>query len=220
MTDPIVVVTWNVQGRGPKRLDLDAAMAAWNADILLLQEADGDALFAALPDGFPTRLWWPDAGYQPGIVIASRFGCEASGVLTAGDSPSGQPRTGWARLRIGNEAMAVASVHLLAPPWPGTPGRRRAQAAVAAGWAEERISAGERVVVGGDFNTINPSLDPLADASASAPKPTWRPLAVPWMRPILRLDAIFVARSIAATGRTDDRWRGSDHCPVVARIGR
>jgi endonuclease/exonuclease/phosphatase family metal-dependent hydrolase len=60
----------------------------------------------------------------------------------------------------------------------------------------------------------------MTDASAAAPRPTWRPLAASWLRPSLRLDAIFVAPGLSALDAiVGDGWRGSDHLPVVARIG-
>ena len=52
-----------------------------------------------------------------------------------------------------------------------------------------------------------------------SPMPTWRPLAVTWMRPLLRLDAIFTSPAIRAEeAGIGAAWQGSDHLPVVARI--
>jgi endonuclease/exonuclease/phosphatase family metal-dependent hydrolase len=59
----------------------------------------------------------------------------------------------------------------------------------------------------------------MTDACAAAPLPTWRPLATSWLRPLLRLDAIFVGPGVSVVdAHVGDSWRGSDHLPVVARI--
>jgi hypothetical protein len=36
---------------------------------------------------------------------------------------------------------------------------------------------------------------------------------------MLRIDAVFAPDAASAGAAVDDRWRASDHCPVVARIG-
>ncbi len=78
---------------------------------------------------------------------------------------------------------------------------------------------GERLIVAGDFNTRNPHLPRMTDASGAAPLPTWRPLARSWMPPMLRLDAVFVSNGLNVRhASVANGWRGSDHLPVVARI--
>lgn len=217
MTAELVVVSWNLQGRDPGRIRLADAIAAWAPDVLLLQEADGELIRAGLPPGYPTCLWWPDVGTRPGAAIVSRLAHGGAG--TARLAGSRRRRIAWAQLMLDGGRITAASVHLEAPPWPGTPRRRRAQRAATAAWAAERTAAGERLVVGGDFNTIEPTVDGLTDVS-TAGQATWRPLTVSWMRPVLRIDAIFVGVGIdPLAAKVDDRWRGSDHCPVVARMG-
>ena len=219
MAAEIVVVTWNLQRKDPGRLDLADALRELSPDVLLLQEAPGDRIGPALAEPFQTFLWWPDAGETPGIVIAARLAHYGSGVVaTEGAGAADRSRMGWARLRVGSVTLTVASAHIAAPPWPGTHGRRRAQRRVLSEWSAARVAEGDRVVVGGDFNTIDPSLDGMVDACAADPRPTWRPIAAGWMPPVLRLDAIFASPGLAISGRTDDRWRRSDHCPVVARV--
>ena len=59
----------------------------------------------------------------------------------------------------------------------------------------------------------------MTDACAAAPLATWRPLATSWLRPVLRLDAIFLSNGFnVRQASVADSWRGSDHLPVVARI--
>ncbi len=216
----LVILTWNLQGRGPGRLRLADALREWGPHVLLLQEADGDQLGEVLPPTFQSRLWWPTAGSPPGIVIASHLPLEEQGLLDPVDPPWDRPRVAWARLRLGGEPLTVASVHLRAPVPPGTRGRRDSQLRALATWAEARMTGRERLVVAGDFNTRNPRLPRMADACGDAPLPTWRPLATSWLRPVLRLDAIFLAPGLRALdGTVGDLWRGSDHLPVVARIG-
>ena len=215
----LVVVTWNLQRRDPASVGLATALADWNADLVVLQEANGDQVAGSLPDTFRTRLWWPSAGSRPGIVIASHLNLDESGVLDPVDPPWDRPRVCWARLRGADGPLLVAAVHLLAPLLPGVRRRRDAQRAELAGWCEAQVAGGTRLVVAGDFNTHNPSLPRMTDACAIDPLPTWRPLATTWMRPMLRLDAIFVSPAVRVVeAGIGDRWRGSDHVPVVARL--
>jgi endonuclease/exonuclease/phosphatase family metal-dependent hydrolase len=212
-------MTWNLQGRAPGGLRLAEALREWRPDVLLLQEADGDLVGDVLPSTFQSRLWWPTAGSPPGIVIASHLALEKQGLLDPVDPPWDRPRVGWARLRLDGGPLTVASVHLRAPIPPGTRVRRDAQLRTVASWTEAWFARRERLVVAGDFNTINPRLPRMTDASADGPRPTWRPLAGSWLRPVLRLDAIFLAPGIRALDATvGNRWQGSDHLPVVARI--
>ena len=86
-------------------------------------------------------------------------------------------------------------------------------------WAGSLVSATDRLVVAGDFNTPHPTMSGLTDTSSAAPLPTWRPLATSWLRPILRLDAILVSPGLRVhDGFVDDSYRSSDHLPVIARI--
>jgi endonuclease/exonuclease/phosphatase family metal-dependent hydrolase len=219
MAAELVVVSWNMQGREPAHLRFADALREWRPDVLLLQEANGDWIGEALPT-YQSRLWWPAAGSPPGIVIASHLPLEEQGLIDAAEQPWDRPRVAWARLRLDDGPLTVASVHLRAPIPPGTRTRRDWQARELASWAEPGVRSGEPLVIAGDFNTINPRLPRMTDASADAPRPTWRPLATSWMRPVLRLDAIFLAPGLRALdARVGDRWWGSDHLPVVARVG-
>ncbi|HET9880050.1 MAG TPA: endonuclease/exonuclease/phosphatase family protein [Candidatus Limnocylindria bacterium] len=214
----LTVLTWNLQGRAPPRLGLAEALRAWQPDVLLLQEAHGDRVGEILPPSFQSRLWWPTAGTRPGIVIASHLALEEQGILEPVDPPWDRPRVAWARFRLGAAALTVASVHLLAPLRLGARARRDAQLDELAAWAEAWVAGRERLVVAGDFNTRDPRLPRMVDACGDTPLPTWRPLAVPWMRPMLRLDAIFLAPGLRALDAGIGDRRGSDHLPVIARI--
>jgi endonuclease/exonuclease/phosphatase family metal-dependent hydrolase len=215
----LVVVSWNMQGRVPERLRLADALAEWQPDVLLLQEADGDEIGHVLPSTFQSRLWWPTAATPPGIVIASHLALDGQALHDPRDAPWDRPRLAWARLRLDGSSLTVASCHLLAPLRPGGRARRDSQLQALATWAEGLLAAGERLVVAGDFNTRNPRLPRMTDVSGAAPLPTWRPLATSWLRPLLRLDAIFVDPGLSVRDAyVGGTWRGSDHVPVVARI--
>ena len=215
----LTALAWNLQGRTPQRLRLAEAFRVLRPDVLLLQEADGDRVGAILPPAFQSRLWWPGAGTAPGIVIASHLPLEEQGLLDPVDPPWDRPRVCWARFRWAGVPLTVASVHLAAPLLPAARGRRDAQRSEVAGWAEAMVAGGERLIVGGDFNTRDPRLPRMTDACAADLLPTWRPLAVSWMRPMLRLDALFTSPALQAReAGIGDAWRGSDHLPVVARI--
>jgi len=220
MRNQLTIMTWNIQGRSPAEVELERALRAWEPDVVLLQEARTDELAAGVGAGWGTCVTWPDAGERPGMAILARRALEASGTDPAGVADGGRHRLAWVRLaRPDRDPITVACVHLMAPPWPGTPGRRRTQRAAVGSWARDRAAAGDRVMIGGDFNTIDPSLEGLVDASASAPRPTWRPLAVGWMPPIVRIDAVFADPSVQpARSDVDDRYRRSDHCPLVVRL--
>ena len=215
----LTVLAWNLQGRSSERLRLPQALGDLRPDVLLLQEAHGDRVGDVLPPAFQSRLWWPGAGTAPGIVIASHLPLEEQGILDPVDPPWDRPRVCWARFRWAGGPLTVAAVHLSAPLTPGARPRRDAQRAELAGWAEAMVAGGVRLVVGGDFNTRDPRLPRMTDVCAADPLPTWRPLGVTWMRPMLRLDAILISPALksidAGIGAS---WQGSDHLPVVARI--
>ena len=81
------------------------------------------------------------------------------------------------------------------------------------------MATGERLIVAGDFNTHNPEMPGMTDGCAAAPLATWRPLATSWLRPVLRLDAIFLSDGFnVRDASVADGWRGSDHLPVIGRI--
>ena len=215
----LTVISWNTQGRRPERLSLSDALDEWRPDVLLLQEADGDQLGEALPSTFTSRLWWPRAGSSPGIVIASALPLEDQGLLEPSNPPWDRPRVAWARLRLDGGSLTVVSVHLMAPLPPDSRARRDAQFRALAAWTGSLVSAADRLIVAGDFNTRNPGMSGMTDASGSAPLPTWRPLATSWLRPLLRLDAVFVGPGLRVLDAfVGDRYRGSDHLPVIARI--
>ena len=214
----LTIVTWNLQGRTPLRVALADRALAWSADLLLLQEAHGDAIATELA-GVHTQLWWPTAGTQPGLVIASRLPAVAQGVIDPGIDPWDRPRVVWATLRDhdGAEVTAV-NVHLKAPvgAWPQSArGRRDRQRRALASW----LSGLGTFVVGGDFNTSEPTLDGVAASAFHSGEPTWRPFGLRFLPPMLRIDAVFTGPGLEIErSSVDDDASGSDHQPVVATV--
>jgi endonuclease/exonuclease/phosphatase family metal-dependent hydrolase len=80
------------------------------------------------------------------------------------------------------------------------------------------VAAGDRVLVAGDFNAVRCRVAALTDsAEALRPRPTWRPVGVPWFPALLRLDRVFVSPSITPVAtRVMCMLSRSDHCPVLA----
>jgi endonuclease/exonuclease/phosphatase family metal-dependent hydrolase len=104
-------------------------------------------------------------------------------------------------------------------PCPYCPERRDAQLGVLLDFVSVRESAGERVVLAGDFNLSQREaayreLRFLQDAGRGL---TWRPLAVSWLPALLRLDYILVGQGIGVVASSSDcAGSGSDHCPIFA----
>jgi endonuclease/exonuclease/phosphatase family metal-dependent hydrolase len=213
----VTIATWNLQGRPPAQLGLAERVWEWSADILLLQEADGNAIAAELA-GYQAQLWWPTAGTAPGMVIASRLPVSAQGLLDALE-PWDKPRVAWAELRPdeGSEITAV-NVHLKAPvgPWPPAARATRDRQRRALG---DWLRGLGPFVVGGDFNTREPSLDGAVASAFHSAEPTWRPLGWRILPPLLRLDAFFVGPGLEIErSNVDQAAIGSDHQPVVAEV--
>lgn len=216
----LTVVTWNMQYTDPAKLRLDALLRDVQPDIVLLQEALGAQVTAALPAEYVSRRYWQwDHSANLGVMIASRLPLEAAGTLGSKEPPWDQERVCWLRLRADSGPLTAVAVHLTSPTRPRWLAQRNAQRADLAARLERFLADGERLVVGGDFNTINPVLPGLVDACGDSARPTWRTAYAMWLPPLLRLDAIFASPDIGVlAGHADDRWRASDHLPVVARL--
>lgn len=211
-------MTWNLQGRPPSRLALAERALAWSADLMLLQEAHGDAIATELP-GLRTQLWWPTAGTQPGLVIASRLPAVAQGVIDPDIDPWDKPRVVWATLRDEDAVeLTAVNVHLKAPlgAWPPSARRRRdRQRHALTSW----LAGLGTFVVGGDFNTREPTLDGAVASAFHSGEPTWRPFGLRFLPPMLRIDALFAGPGLEIERSTvDDDAAGSDHQPVVATV--
>ena len=216
----LTVVSWNTQYRDPEQLELGAMLDAVRPDILLLQEALGQQVSEALPAEFVTRCFWQWPGWDLGVMIASRLPLESSGSIAAAGEPWDRERVCWARLSTTSGPFTAMAIHLTPPMRSRLHQRRDAQRVALGEYVAHLAAAGERFVVGGDFNTINPKLPAVVDVcEPGARKATWRHEYAKWLPPLLRLDAMFVSPQIKILdGHADSRWRASDHVPVTARL--
>jgi endonuclease/exonuclease/phosphatase family metal-dependent hydrolase len=224
---PIVVVTWNLQGRDPSAIGLHDIVADRRPSILFLQEADPYRLAAdaAIAAHLPHRLLRADVGHRPGMGILSALRIASSGVL---DAPGAldRPRAMWAALELpGGGRLVAVSVHATAPdsllPPPYNPLRRNRQLAAIRAFAHELLATGERLVIAGDFNTVRYRIEGMVDAAEATggERPTWRGVAWRRIPPFLRLDRIFVGPGMAVRDAgVEVEYAGSDHCPVWATV--
>jgi endonuclease/exonuclease/phosphatase family metal-dependent hydrolase len=169
------------------------------------------------------------AGTVAGMAILSSFPPVECGVLDAPADAWDLPRVLWARLADGPaDGLLVVNVHLRNPLGPilpilplHRPARDRQRQALAA-WTASRLEQGERLLVGGDFNTVDCRLEWLTIVADALDRPlaTWRPYGIPFAPPVLRIDHLFLGgRGVEPTTlATDCRPTGSDHCALVATL--
>jgi endonuclease/exonuclease/phosphatase family metal-dependent hydrolase len=222
------VVTWNLLGRRPGRVGLDRLVAAHRPDLMVLQEADGEAItaHAELTRALPHRFIDVHAGYRPDLAILSAYEITATGRLDAPRRIFDRARLLWADVRLPDgSSIRVASVHTAAPdsllPPPYNPIRRNRQLRAIAAFATRELASHGRLVIGGDFNTVRYEIAGMTEAARAhgRPTPTWRGLPVAWLPPLLRLDRIFVGPSVTVEELHVGReFHGSDHCPVIATL--
>jgi endonuclease/exonuclease/phosphatase family metal-dependent hydrolase len=226
-THRFTVLTWNLQGRAPAGAGLPKVLDQVVPDLILLQEVDPDDLAAdaTLADW----QWYAVKGPgRTGMAILSRhqpLQVERLGLggLPGGDEVWDRPRVLLARLSLadGKELLAL-NVHARAPmPVPFLhAGPRNRQLTALGTWVAGRVATGNRIVVGGDFNSVRRRLDGLVDSAAAVRREaTWRPFGVPWLPALLRLDRVFVSPSITpVANRVMCRASWSDHCPLLATL--
>ncbi len=222
----ITIMTWNLHGERPAEVGLQQGLDRWSPDVIVLQESRIQDTVALLPDDM-TILTFPDAATPPGMVIASRLPILDRGQVTEPLPAWDRPRAFWIEVDTGSGPITVVGVHLSVPfppsslPCPYCPTLRDAQVAALADFAAARAAAGEIAVVVGDFNMTDREvayrdLRGLTDTARGA---TWRPLALAWLPPFLRLDYVFVTPGIGARSTvTGCAISSSDHCPLVVEL--
>ena len=225
---PMRVATWNLFGRRPERVGLDLLVATHRPAIMMLQEADGDAISADedLSRALPHRVIDAGAGARPGMAVLSSYDILASGRLDAPRRAFDRPRVLWADLRLPDgSALRAVCVHATAPdsllPPPYNPIRRNRQLRAITAFARRELASGRLLLIGGDFNTVRYRIAGMTDVAevGGRARPTWRGLPVGWIPPLLRLDRILVGPGLAVEeARVGREFHGSDHCPVMARI--
>lgn len=233
------VLTWNVYVGGVSAEQLRAALAEYQPDVVMLQEARwrmfaDDAELAA---SYPYQLLRPEET-APGMVLLSRFPILEAGVPTLDRDHWDMPRMLWARLDLGDRTVTVVNAHPIAPRIRGA-GCRLA-ACYNTGWRDRQISdvravvetlrrPDEPLIVAGDLNVTErePAYHELARGLQDAHRvagsgfgASWRPGFVDLPFGLIRIDYLFTnehARPLAL--HTDCARRGSDHCLLVGRIG-
>lgn len=222
----ITIMTWNLHGERPAEVGLQQALDRWSPDVIVLQESRTEDVVAFLPDDM-TILTFPDAATPPGMLIASRPPILDRGEVTEPLAVWDRPRAFWIEVDMGSRPITVVGLHLSVPfphsslPCPYCPTLRDAQVAALAEFTEARAAVGKMVVLVGDFNLTDrevayADLQGLPDTARGA---TWRPLALSWLPPFLRLDYIFVTPGIAARSTaTGCAISSSDHCPLVVDL--
>jgi len=221
----LTVLTWNLQGRRPRAAGLPAVLAEANPDLVFLQEADASALAdePALAEWLAQSYADGAAGTRPGMAILSRLPLRQAATLRSAPETWDRPRVLVAQVaHASGEVMAVC-VHAKAPlplPFVHADARNR-QLADLGEWVAQQRAMGQRLVVAGDFNAVQCTLDSLVDVGEAlgSEDATWRPLAVPWFPGLLRLDRVFVSPEIRMISLDVSCGASrSDHCPVIVRL--
>lgn len=222
----ITIMTWNLHAERPAAVGLQEALDRWSPDVIVLQESRTQDAVALLPDDM-TILTFPDAATPPGMIIASRLPILDRGEVTEPLAAWDRARAFWIEVDTGSGPITVVGLHLSVPfppsslPCPYCPTLRDAQVAALAAFADARAAAGGTVVLMGDFNMTDREvaygdLQGLTDTARAA---TWRPLALSWLPPFLRLDYVFVTPGIGARSTaTGCALSSSDHCPLVVEL--
>ena len=234
---PVGVGFWNVLGTNAPA-QVVATVRDLDADVVGLVEVT-PALAAALAGDPGVRSRFRTVLPEPaaGRALLSRHPVLASGIRTGAAARPGSAVL-WARLDLGaGRTLSVLVAHPLparSRPVLGLPLRysaapRDAEIAFTRGLADERVRAGERVLLVGDFNVTDrePGGAELAaglhDAHAEVgwgPGASWAP---PALRrhgiALVRIDRVLGGPGVVPTAvRTDCAWRGSDHCLLQATV--
>jgi endonuclease/exonuclease/phosphatase (EEP) superfamily protein YafD len=224
-TDDVVlrVVTANLRFRNGKATRLARELAAYNADIVILQEV--------------TPNWW-DALDAPG-AFAGWTG-QAHALV---DSPGGAallsrhllrdvrivPMGDWPLLSAVVEhpvagPIRCINVHPVPPPYGFA--RHQQMVATIVDTARDAIERGDMTIVAGDFNLtqFNRTLHVLRRLGLrSAHQMLGRVFAVTWPNgrrrlPPIRVDHVLCTAPLVAVRVTHGRGIGSDHRPVVVDL--
>lgn len=222
---PLTVLTWNLQGRAPGHVGLSRVLARHQPDLVFLQEADASAMAAepSIAEWLPHSYIDRAAGSRPGMAILSRLPLRHASTLRLGPGTWDRPRILVASVAHAEGELLAVCVHAKAPmPVPFLhAGPRNRQLAELSIWLAQQRAAGQRMVVAGDFNAVSWRLDGLLDAAEAvgSADATWRPIGVPWLPAVLRLDRIFISPSIGVNSLSVACGASrSDHCPVIARL--
>jgi len=223
------VMSWNLQAGARTPAEAAAQLEGVKVDLIALQELEPDASAAIEADPvitarYPHREMQPRAGSR-GVAILSRYpimdlgfpGIEAEMQVVL-DAPQG-------RVHVINAHPMPASIETITPlrlPIDFNPAQRDAAIATVKGGIDLARSAGERVLVLGDFNTA-PSepenavlTEGLRDTHVEVgegPGWTWRPSRFTFL-PVafLRIDRQLTAGAIYPVSTSVECSLPGDHC--------
>ncbi len=207
------VVTLNLWGRNRRLPDVVRYLEETDADVIVLQEYGRQAtsVLKQLKGRYPWQLNCVRKT-RCDIAILSKRKWQASGSL--GSAPDRAPLA-WVTFGKGSNAYTVAGVHLARPPAQ----RHIEQIETLAAWIAKRPAP---VILAGDFNAT-PWSYALAQFRRKSKlrilagtRPSW-PAAFGY--PVLPIDHVFVSRGIENLGASLGPRVGSDHLPVIAKLG-
>ena len=216
------VVTSNVRYNNRNPLDLGRELAAWEGDILFLQELTPDQLVPLKEAGAFERYPYShvDARYGSfGGGIWSRYPLSEGETWTLGGHPFVR-----AVATVDGRPVRLFNVHAKAPSRAWAVPFWKEQLA---GLTKAAREDPRPVVIAGDFNATyghKPFRDLLAAGLKEAHIEAGRGWAVTWPRggrilpPFYRLDHVVVSNEVAVLEVREGRGKGSDHRPVIADL--
>lgn len=207
------VITFNAWWYNRQMDDVERFLKQADADIIVLQEFGRRTL--ALRKGLEkSHPWQFDCQNMEScdIAIFSRIAWSDTGAMA---SRGPQPPLAWASFGSGRNAFTVAGTHFTHP----TEKRQIRQVETLGSWI---AGHSKPVILTGDFNAApwSHAMTRLAQKGGirllSGIRPSWP--ARPGF-PLLPIDHILVSPGIRNLGVESGPYLGSDHLPIIARLG-
>lgn len=210
---PLKVITFNAWWYNRQMDDVERFLKQADADIIVLQEFGRRtlALRNGLKDTHPWQFDCQDIEYCD-LAIFSRIAWKKTGAIA---SNGAQPPLLWATFGNGRKAYTVAGTHFAHP----THRRQLGQVETLAKWVTKHPRP---VILVGDFNATPWShamtrLRRKAGINILAGiRPSW-PATFGFS--LLPIDHILVSPEITNLGVRRGPYLGSDHLPIIARLG-
>lgn len=210
---PLVLVQFNMLFRNPSPTKIAEQIRAAKADAVTLEEVSNRnmALLEDLKTDYPYQVFCRSFSVG-GVAVLSRWPVSEQG---CGEGQG----LAWARLEFDGLPVTIASLHL---HWPFP----FEQAQQITALDEPLRSLPQPVVLGGDFNAApwSHSVSRVAEATqthvASGLRLSFRmaPLGFgPW--PLLPIDHVLIPNGAETIDARVGAPAGSDHLPVIVRIG-
>ncbi len=180
------------------------------ADIVLLQEMHGEHLMA-IKDSLRKQYPFIHTCVCRNLVLLSRIPWQVAG---GNQSTRSKPAMIWARFaRPGRGTYRVVGVHTVAPHYPAVHAQQMR-------WLSERLSSGERLIIGGDFNATPWSTQLMSMATQHSLQ---RAMTFAWswpsvIYPLILIDNFFVSNLLQIRSSKIGPDVGSDHRPVIMKI--